>query len=293
VPPNPYQVPPQPPVWQQPYYPAAPLHQAPSRSGSSWLIVVGILLAVFLGMVVGGRVLLHRIRERMPPAASTPPGVPIPPDVTSAPQTFPLNKGATVTIKSINGPVTVEGWDETQAEVRVSGDSRAQSAMTSRHDPNSLLLEAPSSGTLGFSVKVPHDLGTVTISTTNGPIKLTGVSGKISIDGMQGTVTLTDVAGVERVKTINGPITATLTGNAKDHSMQFETVNGPIRLTVPADFGATLDAETTHGGIDLDQAFEGVKIDKGFIGSHASGPIGPGGPSLNVKTVNGSIRIGK
>jgi hypothetical protein len=290
APPTSYQLPPPPPVWQPPRYPAPP---PAARSGSSWAIVLAVILALLLGSIIGGRAIIRRIRERIPAAAPAPPAAP-----AEDTQTVALNKGAAVTIKAINGSITVEGWDQPQAEVRIirSSDVPA-SAVTFRHDGGSLYLEAPQNirnGKVSFEIKLPRQLGVVTFTSVSGGIKLSDVEGRISVSAVSGGITLDDVAGVESVRSVSGGITANLTGAAKDHPMAFEAVSGNITLNLDDEFDAMLEASSLSGKIDLDDALEGVKVDKGTgIGSRASGQIGTGGPALGVKTVSGRIKITK
>src|SRR5919205_834164 len=65
APPTSYQLPPPPPVWQPPRYPAPP---PAARSGSSWAIVLAVILALLLGSIICGRAIICRIRRRIPAA---------------------------------------------------------------------------------------------------------------------------------------------------------------------------------------------------------------------------------
>ena len=294
APPTSYQLPPQPLAWQAPRYPPQP-PPPPARSGSSWAIVLAVLLAIMLGAIIGGRAIYTRVRDRIKTRIeqNTPPPAP-----SADKKVFALNPGAMVTIKTVNGSIKIEGWDEPRAEVQIikkgGGDAPP---VTIRNDDKSLYLEAPPDGRGGqvsFEVKLPRELGTVSLNSVNGSITLKEVGGQISIQTVNGGINLNDVSGVERAVAMNGGIEAVLHQAAKDRPMVLETTNGGIRLTVDDEFNAVLDASTVHGKIDVDDDLDGIKVEKKFpVGATASGNLGSGGQPLKVTTVNGPIKINK
>src|SRR5690349_625189 len=172
APPTSYQMPPQPPVWQPAQY--AP-QAAPARSGAPWAIVLAIILALMLGAVVGGRIIFKRIKDRIQMSQQQQPQAP----PVARTSTVALNKGASVTINTISGDITIESWDKPQAEVQIVGGNNnlSQPAVKSGGDNNSLSLEAGGNPSVGFKLKVPSELGTITINTASGAVKLTNVAG--------------------------------------------------------------------------------------------------------------------
>jgi len=295
APPTAYQLPPQPLAWQAPRYPPQPPLPPSSRSGSTWAIVLAVFLALMLGAIIGGRALYHRFPRLVPPPAPREPSTPPAPPVSKA---FALNPGATVTIKTVNGSIKIEGWDEPRAEVQIIKKGGSDDpALTIRNDEKSLYLEAPPdprNGQVSFEVKLPRNLGTVSLNSVNGSITLKDVDGQISVETANGSINLADVSGVEHAKTANGSIDAVLNQAAKDHPMTFETANGSIKLTVDDEFNAILDASTVRGKIDVDEDLEGIKTEKRIpFGASARGNLGSGGQPLNVTTINGTIKINK
>ena len=297
-PPAAYQVPPAPPAWRPPQYaPQLPPTASRSGSGSGWAIFLAIFLAVILGAVIGGRMIYNRIRDRIHinPQQSISQG----PTVASTDKkVFTLNPGAAVTIKTMNGSIKVEGWDEPRAEVQIIKKGTSDSpAVNIRNDDKTLFIEAPPdprNGQVSFEVKLPRALGTVALNTINGGVTLRAVAGQISIETANGSINLNDVSGVEHVRTANGSIEAVLNEAAKDRPMTFETANGSIKLTVADHFNATLDASTVHGKIDIDEDLGDIKTERRIpFGASASGNLGAGGSPLKVATVNGSIKINK
>ncbi|MEK6285403.1 MAG: DUF4097 family beta strand repeat-containing protein [Acidobacteriota bacterium] len=313
------------PVGYQPMAPAMhpqafpPYTPPPARSRVGWIIAfigIGLFVAVvFAVMMVArfGRRQLGSIPDRPPSIPAVPQGDEKVLSETNADQvvsygnettlvkTFPLRDGARFSIKNVNGSISVEGWDQPKAEVKVikrGADRGAQVFFTS--SANSVTLRTGVPGGNGgnggnqdirYEVKLPREMGRVQLSSVNGSIKLSEVTGQISAESANGNIELTDVVGVSKVQTTNGKIIAVLQ-EATNDPMEFTAVNGKIDLTIKSDFDANLEASTVHGGIDIDDEF-GIQVQRQVVGQRASGQIGSGGPPLKLTTVNGSIKLAK
>lgn len=295
APPTSYQLPPQPPAWQQRQYPPQPASSG--RSGSSWAIVLAVILALMLGAVIGGRAIFNRVRDRIRNNQTL--GQQGPTVASTDTRVFALTPGATVTIKTVNGNIKVQGWDEPRAEVQImkKGPSDAPPLTIRNDNDKSLYIEAPPdarNGQVSFDVKLPRNLGNVAFNSTNGAITISDVNGHLTIETVNGKIKLDDVTGIDRARTVNGGIEAVIGQAPNNQPMTFEALNGGIDLTLQDDFRGALDASTLHGGIKVDDAFDGIKVEKVFpVGQHASGVIGAGGPTLTAKTTNGGIKVSK
>jgi hypothetical protein len=296
-----------PPMYPQTLPPYTPPQK---RSPVGWILAfigMGLFVAVVVAVMVIAR--MGRNFTRGPLA-------PVPPPVAQAGETaleasadqitvsgsdtiliktFPLTPGSKFSIKSISGSILVEAWDQPKAEVKVikrGADRGAQVFFANSANNLSLRTGLPTgnnSQDIRYEVKLPRDMGRVTLNSTTGSIKLTGVSGQIFVEGTNGSIELLDVTGVSKVQTTNGRIKASLQ-DASDGPMEFSTTNGSIELAIKTDFDADLEASSDRGSINIDDQF-GITVQKGFTGQQARGPIGSGGQPLRVKTSNGSIRL--
>jgi len=70
--------------------------------------------------------------------------------------------------------------------------------------------------------------------------------------------------------------------------VRLTTVNGSVSAGLPLKINAHIDAETVNGRVQTDFP---VKITGKFSTRHLHGTIGNGGPTLMLKTVNGSIMV--
>jgi len=213
---------------------------------------------------------------------------------TTLVKTFPLVDTGKVSLKNINGNITLSGWDQPQAQVVVikSGSSdRGPQVFFSNNGANLSFRTGENRGNqnVRFEVKLPRQLARVELSSTNGVIKISDVNAEFLVDGTNGSIELANVAGVSKIRTTNGSIKASLI-EPIDRSMEFESVNGAIEVTVPPDFQADLEASTVHGSINIDNSF-GVSVDKGIVGQRAKGEINQGGERLKLSTVNGNIKL--
>ncbi|HKP85235.1 MAG TPA: DUF4097 family beta strand repeat-containing protein, partial [Blastocatellia bacterium] len=276
-----------PPSFYQPRVPAYPQQPVPPYQpprSRAWIpILVLVLVIAFGGAIFGVRSIANKFRRM---AAGEAPGKTIeaPPDV----QLFDLNKGAKVSITTLNGSISVQAWDQPQAEVRIikrgNSDAEAQSIpVTIRGDKNSLSLDASqgrNNSRVNFEIKLPRglDLGAVRFASTNGPISVKEITGSIVVETTNGPITIEDVSGVEKVTTTNGTIKAQLDQMPQDRPMEFGATNGSIDLRFNSDLNATLEASTVHGSIDIDDDFN-IPVQKSFpAGARAGGKIGAGGP---------------
>jgi len=139
---------------------------------------------------------------------------------------------------------------------------------------------------VSFSVRVPAGVRAVG-RTVNGEVRVGALDSEVTVRTVNGSVDI-ERARIARANTVNGSITATLTQAGWPGPLEFETVNGSIRLTLPPETGATLTASTVNGSIETDFP---LTVTGRFSPRQVRGTIGNGGPELRVETVNGRIRL--
>ena len=69
------------------------------------------------------------------------------------------------------------------------------------------------------------------------------------------------------------------------------TVNGPVRIGLPANVNATVEARTVNGivMVDPDLSITGGERERLYV----SGRLGTGGPAITLNTTNGPVSISK
>lgn len=128
------------------------------------------------------------------------------------------------------------------------------------------------------------------LDTSNGSIAVTGVRGRIDAESSNGSLKLTDLGGRVNARSSNGSVHVTLTGTQWDgEGLTVVTSNGSARLDVPEKYNARLTAGTNNGSLNLDIP---VMV-QGQISKRLETTLGSGGAPIDVRTSNGSLRIGR
>jgi len=223
-----------------------------------------------------------------------------------------LAPGQLLEIKGVNGDVDALAASGDQAEVVADKHGR-------RDDPGEVRIEvvehpggvticavypdsrdrnecAPGDGgrlgsrdndvQVDFRVRVPAGVRFAG-NTVNGGIAVRDLSSDVEANTVNGGVRV-ETAGRAVARTVNGSIEARLGRADGAEPLSFETVNGRIEVELPEGASADVDARTVNGSIDSDFPLE---MRGRWSNKRASGPIGDGGRELELRTVNGSIRL--
>lgn len=203
-----------------------------------------------------------------------------------------------------NGSIHVQGWSSgdvlVKACIQTSAptDAEAQELASQVKIANGAGDIEPSGPTedhdrywnVSYDVWVPA-ASNLKLQTSNGSISVEGVRGEMRAETLNGSVHLREVAGNVDVSTTNGSVIFDLTNSAtagwSSSGFKLSTTNGSVRLNVPRDFSARVEASTVNGSIHTDFP---VTV-SGEIGKHMNFTLGSGGPLVEAKTVNGSVRI--
>jgi hypothetical protein len=225
-----------------------------------------------------------------------------------------LEAGQLLEIKGVNGDVEAEAASGDEIEVVAEKHAR-------RDDPDAVRIEVvehPGGVTLcavypdrrGRNVCAPGDQGKLGARDSDVQVEFRvrvpagirfaarTVNGAVSVRDLDADVEATTVNGGVRVetagravaRTVNGSIDARLGRADGAEPLSFETVNGRIEVELPEGASAEVDARTVNGSIDSDFPLE---MRGRWTKKRASGSIGSGGRELELRTVNGSIRLRK
>jgi len=208
-----------------------------------------------------------------------------------------LDKGGTFTLQNTNGAVEVEAWDRDSISIeaeKVGPEGRLDEIQIeikgegSRVDVSTRFPHVTfgSNGHVDYRVKVPASAH-VELETTNGRLRASGTQASLRAETTNGGVEIGDAAGSVEASTTNGSIRVTFRDAPETGAQRFETTNGSITLTLPADVSGEFEARTVNGGISTDFPLDV----SGRHGKHLQGHVGTGGPRYDLSTTNGGIRI--
>lgn len=223
-----------------------------------------------------------------------------------------VERGETVEVKGVNGPVFAEPSHD--GRVRVVAEKHGR-----RDDPEDVRIDVVEHGG-GVTICAvyppgrrgrenrcaPGDEGR--ISSHDNDVQVTfrvEVPDGVHFSGrtINGDVEIRDLTADATARTVNGSVELSTLGRAEAHTVngsidasfgrliddaEFHTVNGTIDLDLPDDVDAEIDAHWMNGGIE-----SALPLTlRGRLSKHAArATLGAGGPTLSVETVNGSIRI--
>jgi len=138
-----------------------------------------------------------------------------------------------------------------------------------------------------YHVRVPAGVQ-IRVKTENGGIGLHDMDGTVTASTTNGGIRGTNLAGAYSAHIVNGGIVMEVT--RATGPIDLDTVNGGIRLDVPTDLKADVEAHAVNGGVSTDDKLTIDPSDRSR--TRLSGKLNGGGVKISATTVNGGVRIG-
>ena len=214
-----------------------------------------------------------------------------------------------IDLSNTNGHLTFEVWDRDEIEVRATKTAHASSTaranelleaieilvdvagaalvIETNHPSSSIFgwLRGSNGGTsVNYVVKLPAS-ARLAARSTNGHVNVDGVQGGVECRSTNGHVVLTDVGGPVIAKTTNGKVNADVV--VVDGPIELASTNGSLEVNLPAGVGADLSARTTNGRVRIDGDIDATVSKR----TKVEGRLAGGGDLLELRTVNGSIKV--
>jgi DUF4097 and DUF4098 domain-containing protein YvlB len=222
-------------------------------------------------------------------------------------QTYTLTPDGRIELDNINGDVHISSWDRNEvkldavkyantkerldeAKIEIDSGKDYLSIRTKyrEHDETFNWGSRNNPAGVEYTLTVPRTARLDEIKLINGKLDVAGMSGEVHASSINGAVEARDLAGRAELSTINGQLDARfdqLAGNTID----LNSVNGTVELTIPSDSKAELEASTISGGIENDF---GLRVNHHrFVGHDLRGELGNGGTHIKLEDVNGRIAI--
>ena len=141
--------------------------------------------------------------------------------------------------------------------------------------------------------------GNIRIHTGDGSVKLEHVGGSIDVDTADGSVQLSGKLSSVKLRTGDGTVTVRAAdGSSMADEWEIRTGDGGVRLEVPAEFAANIDASTGDGRVRLEglsaaepEAPSADRDEDERSRREMKVPIGGGGKLLRLRTGSGSISV--
>jgi DUF4097 and DUF4098 domain-containing protein YvlB len=193
-----------------------------------------------------------------------------------------------VRIHAVKKAETREALDKLAIDVRTADGVSIVTRSPRRNESGFLdfLFGNGDNTSVEYDVTVPRSTD-LKVENTNGSISVSDINGRSDLSTTNGRIEAMRCSGTMNAGTTNGSIRAELLQVSSSKSMEFETTNGSIALTLPPTFGADLDAGTTNGSIRTDLPV----TTRSFSRRELRGTLNGGGTRLSLHTTNGSIEI--
>jgi DUF4097 and DUF4098 domain-containing protein YvlB len=135
-------------------------------------------------------------------------------------------------------------------------------------------------------VSIPSGLNAV-FRGENADVSLENVHGQFTLENTNGGFRGRGLSGSVMATTVNGVIDFDLDQVAGD--IIASTVNGPLRIGLPDNVNATLEARTVNGIVNVDPDLQLMTVERER--SRVSGRFGKGGPAIKLNTTNGPLSV--
>lgn len=212
---------------------------------------------------------------------------------------YSLSANGRVAVQNLYGDVEITAWDRDEVLVEAtkhSSDPRclddAQVVVDSSSEMVSIHTQytgadAEHPASVEYRIHVPRRVNLQQVRLINGGLSINGVAGMVKASSVNGSILARQLEGEADLSTINGRLEAEFDRVSRRHAISLRSVNGPIRLSLPAGAGATVSAQNRSGGIDADfgrpwRAPDGHRLEASVNG---------GGAPVHLLNVNGGISI--
>lgn len=145
------------------------------------------------------------------------------------------------------------------------------------------------------SVRVEEVKGDLVVRTADGSVQTREIDGHAKVNTGDGSINVDGIFRGLELETRDGSIEVTArTGSVIESAWAVTTGDGTIRLQLPEDFAADLDAQSADGRVNVDKRAGQQAVatgDEDRDHGSARGKIGAGGKPLRIRSGSGSISI--
>ena len=140
-------------------------------------------------------------------------------------------------------------------------------------------------------IGVSNISGTFALRASNGPISLAGVEGEVKANASNGPISIEGGRGTFDVETANGPIGVRLTGQRWDGNLTARAGNGPLTLSLPANYQSGVEVSSSGRSpwscrASACRNATGDWDDRARTARFGGGPV-----AVHLSTVNGPVTI--
>ena len=208
--------------------------------------------------------------------------------------------------EGLRGLVHLRGTDQTTADLafvrRGRGASRAdgQSVLdgisitesgTEAEYTYTLTADDDNYAVVDIRGEVPRSAA-LQIDRLSGAVHIEDVEGALTVDHQHGDVNVQGAAAPVETTIQNGDVQVLFQSVPADGDILLKTSNGDLHLALPPDASAQIDAETDAGTLRTQGlTFTAEQFSRINAGARYDAQLGKGGPTIELRTQNGSITL--
>lgn len=200
-----------------------------------------------------------------------------------------------------NGGVSVKAWGGRDVLVRqriqtwapTRDEARTMARAVRVHTAGGEIhAEGPETGrrtgwSVSYEIFVPRRMD-LRLTTNNGPVAVNGVTGRMRLSAHNGPLALTDLGGDVHARADNGPLSVRLAGPRwSGGGLDAATTNGPVTLSIPRGYQATLTTGTVNGPMNIDIPL----TVRGRFPRQFTTELEGGGAPVRAVTTNGPVTV--
>ena len=211
-----------------------------------------------------------------------------------------LNKNSSIYFENLHGDLEIIGWEKDSIEIyakKTGTDSQLRQThidILKKEDNLYIKTLFPRADTqsifVDFELRVPENILFKKIEIKKGNLNSFQIYGELQVSIKEGNIEIEDFSGTCNVFTDKGYIVARIFENREKDNFTIKTTDGDIRLYLPPQLDAQIEAETRQGEILSD--FELEEREKESQKKWTK-TLGKGGTKIKIKSGSGEIQIKK
>lgn len=150
------------------------------------------------------------------------------------------------------------------------------------------LFHRSTDATAALVAEVPANV-IVDAKTSNGTVRIDGISAGVKALTANGNVEATNVSGPLSLETVNGNVRLTSDAVTPTDPINLSTTNGTIRAQLPANTEGSFDLSVVNGTVRSDFPLD--QMPKGGIGRRLQGQIGSSTRIVKMRSINGGVVV--
>ena len=150
------------------------------------------------------------------------------------------------------------------------------------------LFHRTSDASAGLVAEVPSNV-IVDAKTSNGTVRVDGISAGVKALTANGNVEATNVSGPLTLETVNGNVNLASETVSPSDPINLSTTNGTIHAQLPANTEGNFDLSVVNGTVKSDLPLP--QMPKGHVGRHLQGQIGSSTRVVKMRSINGGVFV--